>query len=241
MELALASDGAAPGGMSLGATLLAPQPLAAMIAGGFLALGWVFTHALTLRRDRAQRAERVRDVQGALYAEIRVYTDTLESQRLEVYGAEVEAQIVSQPGFFPVIPTENNDRVFAAIVDEIHVLPFAVVDPVVRYYNQLSVIGAMIADLRALDLARVEPERAARMYRHYIEMKVEAIDLGSAAKLFLHTHLTGGNAAVAELVAAREKARLVETKAGLQAWVAAHGATQAVSGARSPASGRSGR
>ena len=30
MELALASDGAAPGGMSLGATLLAPQPLAAM-------------------------------------------------------------------------------------------------------------------------------------------------------------------------------------------------------------------
>ena len=47
-------------------------------------------------------------------------------------------------------------------------------------------------------------------------------------------------AAVAELVAAREKARLVETKAGLQAWVAAHGATQAVSGARSPASGRSG-
>ena len=39
-------------------------------------------------------------------------------------------------------------------------------------------IGAMIADLRALDLARVGPERAARMYRHYIEMKVEAIDLG---------------------------------------------------------------
>ena len=104
--------------MTLGAALLAPQPLAAMIAGGFVALGWVTTHVLSIRRDRAQRAERVRDVQGALYAEIRVYTDTLESQRLATYGAEIEAQILGRPGFFPVIPTENNDRIFAAIVEE---------------------------------------------------------------------------------------------------------------------------
>lgn len=227
--------------MNPGATLLAPQPLAAMIAGGFLALGWVFTHWLTIRRDRAQRAERVRDVQGALYAEIRVYTDTLESQRLPHYGAQVEGQILRQPGFFPVIPTENNDRIYAAIVDEIHVLPFKVVDPVVRYYHQLSVIGVMIADLRALDAAKVGPERAARMYRHYIEMKIEAIDLGNDAKLFLHTHLTGGNAAVAELSGAHEKARLAQTKAGLETWIAAHRATDTVSAAHSPASGRSGR
>ena len=195
------------GGRETGATrvqvyLTDPRVVAAMIGGGVVAGGWVVTHLLSARRDRAARAERVRDVQGALYAEIRVHVATLKGQSLPVYGAEMEAMILKAAGFFPVIPTENNDRVFAAIVDEIHVLPFAVVDPVVRYYNQLSVIGAMIADLRALDLARVGPERAARMYRHYIEMKVEAIDLGSAAKLFLHTHLTGGNAAVAELVAA---------------------------------------
>ena len=218
-----------------------PRVVAAMIGGAVVAGGWVVTHLLSARRDRAARAERVRDVQGALYAEIRVHVATLKGQSLPVYGAEMEAMILKGDGFFPVIPTEQNDRLFSAIVENIHVLPFRVVDPVVQYYNQLATIGAMIADLRALDLARVGPERAARMYRHYIEMKVEAIDLGSAAKLFLHTHLTGGNAAVAELVAAREKARLVETKAGLQAWVAAHGATQAVSGARSPASGRSGQ
>ena len=227
--------------MSLGATLLAPQPLAATIAGGFLALGWVFTHWLTIRRDRAQRAERVRDVQGALYAEIRVYTDTLESQVLPLYGAQVQGQILQQPGFFPVIPTESNDRIFAAIVEEIHVLPFDVVGPVVRYYYQLSVIAAMVADLRALDVERIGAERAARMYRHYIEMKIEAIELGNEAKLFLRAHLGGGDRMLAELTAAREKTRLAQAKAGVESWIAAERARASTGNVSSPASDRSGR
>lgn len=232
--------------MSIGATLLAPQPLAAMIAGGFLALGWVFTHALTIRRDRSARAERVRDVQGALYAEIRVYTDTLESQVLPLYGAQVEGQILNRPGFFPVIPTESNDRIFSAIVEDIHVLPFDVVGPVVRYYYQLSVIAAMVADLRALKLAEIGPERAARMYRHYIEMKIEAIGLGTEAMQFLRAHLNGGDLSLADLIAGREKTRLSQTKAGPEAWLAAEktrrdAETSGVSASGSPASGRSGQ
>ncbi|WP_273502554.1 hypothetical protein [Paracoccus sphaerophysae] len=225
--------------MSFATTLSDARVVAAMIGGAVVAGGWVVTHLLSAARDRAARAERVRDVQGALYAEIRVHVATLKGQSLPVYGAEMEAMILKGDGFFPVIPTEQNDRLFGAIVENIHVLPFRVVDPVVQYYNQLATIGAMIADLRALDLARVGPQRAARMYRHYIEMKIEAIDLGEEAMAFLLAHLTGGNAAVAELSDSRQKTRLAETKAGVTVWIQTE--RSRLSAANSPASGRSGQ
>ena len=225
--------------MSFATTLSDARVVAAMIGGAVVAGGWVVTHLLSAARDRAARAERVRDVQGALYAEIRVHVATLKGQSLPVYGAEMEAMILKADGFFPVIPTEQNDRLFGAIVENIHVLPFRVVDPVVQYYNQLATIGAMIADLRALDLARVGPQRAARMYRHYIEMKSEAIDLGEEAMAFLLAHLTGGNATVAELSDSRQKTRLAETKAGVTAWIQTE--KSRLSAANNPASGRSGQ
>lgn len=225
--------------MNFVTTLSDARVVAAMIGGAVVAGGWVVTHLLSAARDRAARAERVRDVQGALYAEIRVHVATLKGQSLPVYGAEMEAMILKGDGFFPVIPTEQNDRLFSAIVENIHVLPFRVVDPVVQYYNQLATIGAMIADLRALDLARVGPQRAARMYRHYIEMKIEAIDLGEEAMAFLLAHLTGGNAAVAELSDSRQKTRLAETKAGVTVWIQTE--KSRLSAANSPASGRSGQ
>lgn len=225
--------------MTLAATLSDARVVAAMIGGAVVAGGWVVTHLLGAARDRAARAERVRDVQGALYAEIRVHVATLKGQNLPRYGAEIEALILGGNGFFPVIPTEHNDRLFTAIVEEIHVLPFRVVDPVVRYYNQLATIGAMIADLRRLRIDRMDAGRAARMYRHYIEMKIEAIELGEKAMAFLLAHLTGGSEAVARLIDSQQKARLAETKAGVESWVQAEKAR--LSADNSPASGRFGR
>lgn len=225
--------------MSFAAALTDPRVVAAMIGGAVVAGGWVVTHLLSAARDRAARAERVRDVQGALYAEIRVHVATLKSQNLPRYGAEIEALILKNDGYFPVIPTEHNDRLFTAIVEEIHVLPFRVVDPVVRYYNQLATIGAMIADLRAVDIAHLDAARAARMYRHYIEMKIEAIELGEKAMEFLLAHLTGGSEAVARLVDSQQKARLAETKAGVTSWIESEKAR--LSAANSPASGRFGQ
>ena len=225
--------------MTSAAILSDARVVAALIGGAVVAGGWVVTHLLSARRDRAARAERVRDVQGALYAEIRVHVATLKSQNLPRYGAEIEALILKGDGFFPVIPTEHNDRLFSAIVEDIHVLPFRVVDPVVQYYNQLATIGAMIADLRKLRLDRIDPSRAARMYRHYIEMKIEAIDLGEEAMAYLLAHLTGGSEAVARLSDSRQKARLEETKAGVTSWIEAEKAR--LSAGNSPASGRFGQ
>lgn len=177
--------------MSLLDALISPQVLSAMVAGGFLALGWVFTHWLSLRRDRRLRAERVRDVQRAIFAEIRAYLAALERDHLADYGAAIGARIETEPGYFPVIPTEHNDAIFQAIVKEIHVLPRDTVDPVVLYYSQLNAIGAMIADLRGLDVATIGPARAAAMYRDYISMKLGAIELGEAALAAIRANMDG--------------------------------------------------
>lgn len=165
-------------------TLSDPRIIAAVIGACVVAGGWIVAPALSLRREAQLRKARVRDVLGALYAEIRVYTSSLKSRNLHSYGQEVRSRILSQPGYFPIIPTENNDSLFRAIIADIHILPFRVVDPVVLYYSQLIAINAIIGDLRDLPqekLEKIGPERAAAMYDDYIRMKLTAIEMGDAA------------------------------------------------------------
>lgn len=171
--------------------ILSPQAQQAVIAGVFLAAGWWVVAWQNRRRDDRLRAERVRDVQRALFAEIRAYLAVLQRDDVAAYGARIAERIISEPGYFPVIPSEKNDAIFNAIVGEIHVLPRDTVDPVVLYYSQLNAIVAMIADLRTLDLARIGPERAASMYRDYIAMKVEAMEMGYSALDAIRRNIDG--------------------------------------------------
>lgn len=171
--------------------ILAPQAQSAVIAGLFLAIGWWVVAFQNRKRDLKQRAERVRDVQRALFAEIRAYLAVLERDHIAEYGSVIATRIEHEAGYFPVIPTEHNDAIFRAIVSEIHVLPRDTVDPVVLYYSQLNAIGAMIADLRALDTVRIGPDRAAAMYRDYISMKLGAIELGEGALVAIRSNMDG--------------------------------------------------
>lgn len=180
-------------------TPLDPRVAQALIAGAFVALGWLVNGQANRRRDAALRTERVRDVQRALFAEIRAYLAALKSLDLTMYGGEIERRILTEPGYFPVIPTEKNDSIFKAIISDIHVLPRQVVDPVVLYYSQIEALHAIIADLRALDVSQIGPQRAAAIYRDYIRMKRTAIDLGEEAMLMMGAWLTGGQSRVKEL------------------------------------------
>ncbi len=182
---------------------MSPHLQAAVVAGVFLALGWIVNGWQNRRRDAALREERVRDVQRALFAEIRAYLAALKRDDIAVYGDEIARRIETETGYFPVIPTERNDTVYRAIVDDIHILPRATVDPVVLYYSQLVVIGAMIDDLRVLDLSRIGPVRAAAMYRDYIAMKLEAVVLGEDALTMMGAYMEGGRKRMAEIEAAR--------------------------------------
>lgn len=171
--------------------ILAPQAQSAVIAGTFLAAGWWVVAWQNRKRDAKLRAERVRDVQRALYAEIRAYLAVLRRDHIAEYGAEIAHRIETERDYFPVIPTEHNDAIFRAIVGELHVLPRDTVDPIVLYYSQLNAISAMIADLRALDPAKIGPGRASAMYRDYISMKLGAIELGESALAAILSNVDG--------------------------------------------------
>lgn len=170
---------------------LSPQAQQAIIAGLFVAVGWWVVHFQNRRRDAANRAERVRDVQRALFAEIRAYVSALRGQDLETYGEEIARRIETEPGYFPSIPTEANDAIFRAIIGEIHVLPRDTIDPLVLYYSQINAIAAAIADLRALDHATLQPERAAAMYRDHLALKGTAMRLGEQALLAIASNEDG--------------------------------------------------
>lgn len=170
---------------------LSPQAQQAVIAGLFIAAGWWVVAWQNHKRDARHRASRVRDVQRALYAEIRAYLASLRRDDVGEYGARMAEKILTEPGYFPVIPTEHNNAIFRAIVGEIHVLPRDTVDPIVLYYSQLNAISALIDDLRELDVAKIGPERAANIYRDYISMKLEALELGDHAMAAIRQNIDG--------------------------------------------------
>ncbi|MDO5657982.1 MAG: hypothetical protein Q4G36_06630 [Paracoccus sp. (in: a-proteobacteria)] len=157
---------------------LSPPAQQALIAGLFVVAGWWVVHFQNRRREAALRAERVRDVQRALFAEIRAYVSALMRDDLESYGDEIATRIETEPGFFPTIPTEANDAVFRAILKDIHVLPRDTIDPIILYYTQLHRIGAAISDLRAVDVEKIGAERASALYLDYIALRIEALELG---------------------------------------------------------------
>ncbi|MEM9550554.1 MAG: hypothetical protein AAGA05_05230 [Pseudomonadota bacterium] len=162
---------------------IGPAIIAALIAGVFSLLGWVMAGSRERASERRRRAERRVDVQTALKAEIQHYVDILENPKFdpdkvwEVVVSEME----ENEDYVPLIPSERNDTLFRAILPEIHVLPEPVIKPVVRYYNQVFAIEAMIADLRGGGFATAEQDQRIKMYTDYISLKLGALDQGREA------------------------------------------------------------
>ena len=176
----------------------------ALVGGGVVAAGWFWTHALSRRRDRQLREERVGDIQRALLAEIRAHVAALEGQTLDDPDAR-EAMVarLAAGRHVPILPHDANDRIFRAIVEEVHILPEWAIDPVVRYYRLLAVRAALAQDIRAN--AKDQPERATEMFRDYLTLNDETLITGRRAMMFLGASLHGGYEAVQALLAAAEQ------------------------------------
>ncbi len=172
---------------------IGPAIVAAIISGVISVVGWVLTGRRELSGERRRRAERRVDVQTALRAEIQHYVDILSNPDFDLNDTweQVVSEMEDEPGYVPLIPSERNDTVFRAIVQDIHILPGEVVQPVVRYYNQVFAIDAMIADLRGNGFASAEQDQRIKMYTDYISLKLEALEQGRSAISALNQSLAG--------------------------------------------------
>ena len=176
-----------------------PRLWQAVIAGLFVAAGWVY-NGWRNRRDAARlREERIRDVHRALFAEIGAYLDSIGSlEALQQGHDRIAARMRAEPDFVPFHPTEEPDRVYRAIIGEIHVLPRTSIDVVVAFYGQLAAIGAFIEDMRSERFAALSVERRLAIYDDYIRLKTRAFQYGNAALALIDAYTRGGRPKASE-------------------------------------------
>lgn len=174
--------------------------LQAVIAGGFVAVGWVVNGRRNRREARNLRAEKKRDVHRALYAEISSYMNTLwDEELLTSHGALICDKMQQDTDFVPFIPREHNDKVFDTILPQVHVLPRQTIDPIVIYYTHVKAISTLIDDLRDADFKTMSAQRRIAMYLDYIAMKKQALVMGRFALAMIATYEDGGPEAAEKL------------------------------------------
>jgi len=172
---------------------LSPQGQQAFIAGLFIAAGWWVVAFQNRRRDAKLRAERVEDVQRALLAEVRAHVVALER---EVQGGRFDTLLsqIEEGNAGLVIVHSGNDRIFRAVLPDIHLLPGGVIDPVVIYYRLIAIMDSMAESIRRM--ARNRPESTADMMLAYILLNQEAREAGLDVLEVLTASLRGGEAEI---------------------------------------------
>lgn len=154
----------------------------AVIAGLFLAFGWLVNGRQNRRAANRLREEKLRDAHRAIFAEIATYVSNLwDGDQLDDYAEGIVARMQADPEFVPFIPRERYDRLFENIQSEINILPRVTIDPVVRYYSILDAIAAIAEDMRGRRFALLDPGRRIAIYRDYIGMRKQAQETGRLA------------------------------------------------------------
>jgi hypothetical protein len=176
------------------AAWIGPAIVAAVISSIVTALGWYVAHLQEVRREAGRRRERIVDVQVALLAEVRASHHRLRQVELQEHLAGIEARMAAASGgaFTPFVPREVPTFVFDALVSDIHVLPTAVIDPVVLYYRQIRAISQLAEDLRGERFERLETERKLDLYRDYVGLVIHAATLADEAVRLLAASIGSG-------------------------------------------------
>ena len=177
-----------------------PRIWQAIIAGAFLAGGWVFNGQQNRREAQRERAEKLRDTHRAIYAEIDSNLSNLrDADALDDYCKTMVERMEQDAEFVPLIPRERNDRLYESITDRIYVLPRVTIDPIVMYYSQLATISAHVEDMRGVSFRTLSTDRKVLMYMDYIEMRKQALEFGRVANYLIDVYSKSGkDAAEAE-------------------------------------------
>lgn len=161
-----------------GSTFIGPALVAAAIAALVTMIGWYVAYQRERRLENGRRAERIRDCKIALRAEISCHVPRWimqdETGHVEEMAKQIMAGADKTPPFTPFVPKETANPAFETIVGEIQILPGDVIEPVIRYYQQVDVIAQLAEDMRGERYAALEAERKIDVYRDFIELRSEA-------------------------------------------------------------------
>lgn len=159
-----------------------PAIVAAVISGLVSVVVVQLNFRQERRIERLRREEKIRDFQIALQAEIRSELANLQRFDLGPLLAEVESRYARDRDYSVVVPRIAKHVVFEAVAKEIHILPEAVIGPVVFYARQRQVIEQLAEDMRDTSFKALAPERQLIMYRDYLGMWEVWRDLASKAE-----------------------------------------------------------
>ena len=172
----------------------------AIIAGAFVAVGWIVNGWQNRRDAAARRAERLRDSHRAIYAEIGANLFNLGSEKALMANADaVRQRMTEDASFVPFVPTERRSPVFDAMREHIHILPRVTIDPIVAYYAQVGAVAALADDMRGVRFRTLSPDRRTAIYDDYIGMKVQALSFGDFALRMIAAYAEGGKDAAEAL------------------------------------------
>ena len=179
---------------------LDPRIWQAIIAGGFVAVGWIYNGKRNRRDARAFRREQRRDLHRAIFAEIATNLSNLRSaDELYARASEVVETMEADESYIPFIPRPARDRIFRQFEGSIHILPRVTIDRIVRYYYLLDRIDAFVEDMRGEAFRALSVERRKNIVSDYFEMQVTALFFGRLANSLIATFEEKGAEAAQEV------------------------------------------
>lgn len=174
-------------------TLLDSRVLQAVVAGLFVAIGWAVNGWQNRREDRRRRAERLRDVHRALFAEIGVYLSGLGSpEQIDGERRYMISRMRDDDTFVPFLPREGGDHVYRTVLPDIHILPRSSIDVVVAFYTQVANIDALVDDIRSPSFRRLSQPRRMAVYGDLMGARGTAFLTGQAARHLIDLYAREG-------------------------------------------------
>lgn len=157
-----------------------------MIAALVNVAGWWVTFRNNHRLEQLRRDEKVRDFQIALRAEIASELQNLDTADvLEAHLAKITERYETVKDYSVHVPHMAPNLVFDAILGEIHILPGAVIAPVVDYERRRQTVARFADELRDQRFRELPKDRQLAMYRDYLgaRLKLRKLALAAAAAL----------------------------------------------------------
>lgn len=156
----------------------------ALIAGGFIALGWLVSFAVQEYRRVATVLKAERDVLVALREDVRDFLYAASRNDLRELEKRDTLLILGAPlaaPYQPFIPSVELSTVYRALAEQLPLVPEPPLGDVIFFYKQLSDVVAFTADLQGESYRSLPPDRRARAYRGYVQMRLTLQRRGVAA------------------------------------------------------------